>query len=78
MSLASSPIACAYGAYELVDWVRLVGEPIGLDEVNCIVDVIKDFYPHAISAAIENLDPAEHSVWEAIDVEEYMTQFPGS
>ncbi len=58
--------------------MRLVGEPIGLDEVNCIVDVIKDFYPPAISAPIENLDPGEHSIWEAIDVEEYVTRFPGS
>jgi nucleolar pre-ribosomal-associated protein 1 len=56
----------------------LVGEPIGLDEVYCIVDVIKDLCPPAISAVIENLDPAEHSIWEAIDVEEYMSQFPGS
>jgi hypothetical protein len=58
--------------------VRLVGESIGPDEVNCIIDVVKDFYPPAISAIIENLDPTEHSIWEAIDVEEYVTRFPGS
>ncbi|KAF8622432.1 hypothetical protein AX15_007016 [Amanita polypyramis BW_CC] len=78
LSPPSSPIARAYAAYELVDWVRLVEEPIGCDEVNCIIDVVKDFCPPALSAVVAHLDPTEHTIWEAIDVEEYLMNFPGS
>lgn len=58
--------------------MRLVGESIGPDEVNCIIDVVKDFYPPAIASVIDSLDPTEHSIWEGIDVEEYVARFPGS
>ncbi|KAK2459367.1 hypothetical protein APHAL10511_008611 [Amanita phalloides] len=78
MSAPSSPTARAYAAYELVDWLRLVEDPIGLDEVNCVVDVVKDFYPPALSVVVDNLDPVEHSIWEAIDVEQYLVEFSAS
>ncbi|KIL65208.1 hypothetical protein M378DRAFT_162474 [Amanita muscaria Koide BX008] len=77
LSPPSSGPARLYTAYELVDWLRLIDESIGPEEVNCVIDVVKDFYPEAISNVVDHLDVCTHSVWDVIDVEEYSTKFPG-
>ena len=73
----SSAVGRANAAYELIDWLRLVGEPIGPEGVNCVIQFIKKCYPPAISAVAEYLDPIGQSIWSVIDIEHYTTSSIG-
>jgi len=41
------------------------------------VQIIEGFYPPAISTIAEYLDPADNSLWNVTDIEEYMTTSSG-
>ncbi|PFH47812.1 hypothetical protein AMATHDRAFT_6373 [Amanita thiersii Skay4041] len=57
-------------AYELVDWVRLVGEPLGPEGVGMILEVVKELHPPAVSAVVDHLDITENNLFDVMDVDD--------
>ncbi|TFK33679.1 ribosome 60S biogenesis N-terminal-domain-containing protein [Crucibulum laeve] len=54
-------------AYELVDWLRLVNLPLGVDEIKRLSVVVKNFDAPTLRDIADNLEPIEGLLWEGLD-----------
>ncbi|KII96154.1 hypothetical protein PLICRDRAFT_151289 [Plicaturopsis crispa FD-325 SS-3] len=55
-------------AFELVDWLRLLEYPLRPQDLTRLTALIARFYEPALSAVIENLDPAQDLLWQGLDI----------
>ena len=55
-------------AYELVDWLRLIGPELHVSELSRLINVVERFHKPALKELFQYLDPQSVSLWEAADV----------
>jgi hypothetical protein len=56
------------GAFELVDWLRIVNHSLCPPDVGKLATVISRFYPLAVNALLENLHPGHALSWQGINI----------
>jgi hypothetical protein len=54
-------------AYELVDWVRLVGSALPAGPVSRVAAVVIKLHRPAVKGLLESLKPSGNVVWEVLD-----------
>lgn len=54
-------------AFELVDWLRLIEDRLGVEEVKQVVDILSKLYPPSISSVAEYVLPIGGFLWHAVD-----------
>lgn len=62
-------------AYELVDWLRLVNQPLGPQEMKQITLAVMKFYPAAMQDIFENLAP-QQNLWRGSGFTEILIDLP--
>jgi nucleolar pre-ribosomal-associated protein 1 len=65
---ASSKHARVVAAYELIDWLRLVEQPLGVDEIRRLCAILVKLHFPALLELGEQLDPAKVSFWDVLGV----------
>ena len=66
--LAESETACQVAAYELVDWVRLIGPSLHVSELRRLIAAIERFHKPALGELFQYLDPQSVSLWDGADL----------
>ena len=66
--LAESQIARIVAAFELVDWVRLVDQPLQVDDVLSLVQVVRRLHPPALHELAWSLPLARGLLWDGMDL----------
>lgn len=65
---ASLTHARIISAYELIDWLRLLEQPLRVVEVERLSAILVKFHIPSIAELAEHLDPAQVSFWDALDL----------
>ena len=65
--LAASKRARIIAAYELVDWLRLVEQPLGTTEIRRLASTIVKLHAPMLEEFAEYIDPANMSLWNSLD-----------
>ncbi|KAM5540626.1 hypothetical protein V8D89_005657 [Ganoderma adspersum] len=63
-----SEIACQVAAYELVDWLRLIGPALHVSELRRLIAAIERFHKPALRELFQYLDPQSVSLWDGADL----------
>ncbi|KAK7440039.1 hypothetical protein VKT23_017290 [Stygiomarasmius scandens] len=58
----------AIKAFELIDYVRLIGKPLRAADVLRIASLVSQLHPPALLELSEQLHPSERLVWDAMDL----------
>ena len=66
--LADSRIARQGAAYELVDWLRLIGPALHISELRRLIAVVKRFHKPALRELFQYFDPQSVSLWDGADL----------
>jgi len=70
---AESAAARIISAFELVDWLRLVNNPLSFGDIRQLVSIVERYHKPALKELSEHLHPAHGLLWEAFDIE---SRFP--
>ncbi|KAI1792498.1 ribosome 60S biogenesis N-terminal-domain-containing protein [Ganoderma leucocontextum] len=63
-----SGIAWQVAAYELVDWLRLIGPSLHVSELRRLIAAVERFHKPALRELFQYLDPQSVSFWDGADV----------
>lgn len=55
-------------ANELIDWVRLLNENLGVNELRRVAAILENLWKPSIADLIQNVDPASGCLWEGLDI----------
>ncbi|KAK1230054.1 hypothetical protein PQX77_006870 [Marasmius sp. AFHP31] len=66
ISVPTSQLARAVAAFELVDWVRLVDQPLQVEDVRCVVQVIRKLHPPALHEFAWALPLGRKLLWDGM------------
>ena len=67
--LADSGIGRPVAAYELVDWLRLIGPTLHVSELRRFIAVVERFHKPALRELFQYLDPQSVSLWDGADLQ---------
>ncbi|TBU65164.1 ribosome 60S biogenesis N-terminal-domain-containing protein [Dichomitus squalens] len=63
-----SDAARQVAAYELVDWLRLIGPELHVSELSRLISAVEKFHKPALKELFQYLDPQSVAFWEGADV----------
>ncbi|KAF5371676.1 hypothetical protein D9758_003519 [Tetrapyrgos nigripes] len=63
-----SPSDNVTAAFELIDWVRLVGKPLQTDDICKVARLVSRLHPPALAELCQHLDPSEKLLWDGMNV----------
>jgi nucleolar pre-ribosomal-associated protein 1 len=70
LSSVARPASTKHGriiaAYELIDWLRLIDQPLSIMEVRRLSDILVKFHMPSLLEFGEHLDPTRVSFWDAL------------
>ncbi|KAL0058378.1 hypothetical protein AAF712_014958 [Marasmius tenuissimus] len=66
ISVPTSQLARIVAAFELVDWVRLVDQPLQVEDVRCVMQVIRKLHPSALHELAWALPLGRRLLWDGM------------
>ncbi|KAL0578525.1 hypothetical protein V5O48_003468 [Marasmius crinis-equi] len=68
MAVPTTRLARVAAAFELVDWVRLVDQPLQVDDVRCVARLVKNLHPPALDELTWSLPLGRRLLWDGMDL----------